>query len=109
MEKNSQKRPERIIFFSKDKTVDSFQYGFWHCHFDKKKSTIFAKKIWKGCDSLILIDFAEIVREAKAIRLSPPCYIIVSHAYSIVYHLDDDLIKCVPCMNEQTLMRISDG
>jgi len=75
----------------------------------KKKSTIFAKKIWKGCDSLILIDFAEIVREAKAIRLSPPCYIIVSHAYSIVYHLDDDLIKCVPCMNEQTLMRISDG
>ena len=75
----------------------------------KKKAQFSQKKIWKGCDSLILIDFAEIVREAKAIRLSPPCYIIVSHAYSIVYHLDDDLIKCVPCMNEQTLMRISDG
>jgi len=37
----------------------------------KKKHNFRKKKIWKGCDSLIFLDFAEIVREAKAIRLSP--------------------------------------
>jgi len=68
--KNSQKRPKRIIFFPKIRLLTLSSMAFDTAILTKKKHN-FRKKIWKGCDSLILIDFAEIVREAKAIRLSP--------------------------------------
>ena len=71
LEKIVKKTQKQNNFFQKIRLLTALSnMAFDPLPFDKKAQ--FSQiRLERLCDSLILIDFAEIVREAKAIRLSP--------------------------------------
>ena len=71
LEKIVKKTQKQNNFFQKIRLLTALSnMAFDPLPFDKK-AQFSQKRLERLCDSLILIDFAEIVREAKAIRLSP--------------------------------------